>query len=293
VRDLYKRYGEVEAVRGLSLQIRRGQIVALLGPNGAGKTSTMEVIEGLRSYDSGEVRVLGVSPLQARRRVGVQLQESALYEDLTCAETIRLFGRLYGFDTDPAPLLRMVDLEEMLERKATALSGGQKRRLQIALTLCNDPELVVLDEPTTGLDPLSRRQTWAMIAQLHRQGRTVLLTTHYIEEAAQLAELVVIIDRGQVVAEGSPAQLVSELGAAAKISVAAAADPDLSRLPGVIRGRWSDGRWELQTKEVGSILANLGQTLGEDALRDVAVHPATLEDVFLEKAGRRLSEDSE
>jgi ABC-2 type transport system ATP-binding protein len=132
-----------------------------------------------------------------------------------------------------------------------------------------------------------------MITQLHRQGRTVLLTTHYIEEAAQLAELVVIIDRGQVVAEGSPAQLVSDLGAAAKISVAAAADPDLSQLPGVIRGRWSDGRWELQTKQVGSILANLGQTLGEDALRDVVVHPPTLEDVFLEKAGRRLSEDSE
>jgi ABC-2 type transport system ATP-binding protein len=290
VRDLHKRYGEVEAVSGLNLQIRRGQIVALLGPNGAGKTTTMEIIEGLRSYDSGEVRVLGLSPLRARRRVGVQLQESALYEDLTCAETIRLFGRLYGFETDPARLLRLVDLEDMMGCKATALSGGQKRRLQIALTLCNDPELVVLDEPTTGLDPLSRRQTWAMIEQLHRQGRTVLLTTHYIEEAAQLAEFVVIIDRGQVVAEGTPNQLVADLGAAAKISVAASAEPDLSKLPGVIRGRWSEGRWELQSREVGSILAALSQALGEEALRDVAVHPPTLEDVFLEKAGRRLGE---
>jgi len=186
-------------VKGLDLRIERGQIAALLGPNGAGKTTTMEIIEGLKPFDSGQVLVLGMSPLQARRRVGVQLQEGALYDDLTCAETIRLFGRLYGFDTDPVRLLRLVDLEEMLNRRASALSGGQKRRLQIALTLCNDPELVVLDEPTTGLDPLSRRQTWSLIEELHGQGRTVLLTTHYIEEAEQLAELVVIIDHGRVV----------------------------------------------------------------------------------------------
>ncbi len=291
VRDLHKSYGEVKAVQGLDLRIERGQIVALLGPNGAGKTTTMEIIEGLKPFDSGEVLVLGSMPLQARRRVGVQLQEGALYDDLTCAETIRLFGRLYGFDTDPTRLLRLVDLGEMLNRRASALSGGQKRRLQIALTLCNDPELVVLDEPTTGLDPLSRRQTWALIERLHDQGRTVLLTTHYIEEAERLAELVVIIDRGRVVAEGSPAQLVAELGAAAKISLAAPPQPDLAHLPGVLRGQWSQGRWELQTKEVGAILAALGQQLGEAALRDVTVRPPSLEDVFLNKAGRQLAGD--
>ena len=292
VRDLHKSYGQVKAVQGIDLQIRRGKIVALLGPNGAGKTTTMEIIEGLKPYDSGEVVVLGTTPLRARRRVGVQLQEGALYDDLTCRETLRLFGRLYGFDADPLALLRLVDLEDLLDRRASALSGGQKRRLQIALTLCNDPELVILDEPTTGLDPLSRRQTWAMIEQLHGQGRTVLLTTHYIEEAEQLAEHVLIIDQGKVVAEGTPGELVAELGAAAKISVAAPHESDLSHIPGVLRASWSQGRWELQTKEVGSILAQLGQILGEAALRDVAVHPPNLEDVFLERAGRHLGEDS-
>ncbi len=293
VRDLRKSYGPVPAVRGLDLTVRRGQIVALLGPNGAGKTTTMEIIEGLKPFDSGKVEVLGTSPSQARRRIGVQLQEGALYDDLTCAETLDLFGRLYGYQANPAALLALVDMEEMLDRRASALSGGQKRRIQIALTLCNDPELVILDEPTTGLDPLSRRQTWEMIRHLHQQGRTVLLTTHYIEEAEQLAEHVVIIDRGLVVAEGSPQQLVAGLGAAARISVAAAESCDLTTLPGVLRSRWEAGRWELQTKEVGAVLAELGARLGEEALRDVTVQPPNLEDVFLQSAGRHLSESAE
>jgi ABC-2 type transport system ATP-binding protein len=183
VRGLRKSYGVVEAVRGLDLEIARGQIVALLGPNGAGKTTTMEIIEGLRRPDAGEVQVLGEEPARARRRVGVQLQEGALYDDLTCTETLRLFANLYGWEANPTALLALVDLTEAADRRTEQLSGGQKHRLQIAITLCNDPELVILDEPTTGLDPLSRRQTWAMIQDLHRQGRTVLLTTHYIEEA--------------------------------------------------------------------------------------------------------------
>lgn len=293
MRDLRKSYGPVQAVRGLDLDVRRGQIVALLGPNGAGKTTTMEVIEGLKPFDSGQVEVLGKSPLRARRRVGVQLQEGALYDDLTCGETLHLFGRLYGYEANPRALLDLVDLGGMLDRRASALSGGQKRRLQIALTLCNDPELVILDEPTTGLDPLSRRKTWELIRQLHRQGRTVLLTTHYIEEAEQLAEYVVIIDHGLVVAEGSPQELVSRLGAAARISVAAPETSPLATLPGVLRGRWEAGRWELHTKEVGSVLAALGARLGESALRDVTVQPPNLEDVFLQSAGRHLSEERE
>ncbi len=292
VRGLRKSYGQVEAVRGLDLTVCSGQIVALLGPNGAGKTTTMEVIEGLKPPDAGEILVLGVSPLQARRRVGVQLQEGAVYDDLTCSETLRLFARLYGYQTDPVALLSLVEMEEMVDRRASALSGGQKRRLQIALTLCNDPELVILDEPTTGLDPLSRRQTWDMIRQLHQQGRTVLLTTHYIEEAEQLAEQVVIIDRGRVVAQGTPHELVAGLGAAARISVASPEAADLSRLPGVLTSRWEAGRWTLQTKEVGSVLAALGSQLGEGALRDVTVQPPNLEDVFLQRAGRHLMDEA-
>ncbi|MGH7642399.1 MAG: ATP-binding cassette domain-containing protein [Candidatus Dormibacteria bacterium] len=289
VRGLHKSYGAVEAVRGIDLEIQRGQIVALLGPNGAGKTTTMEIIEGLRRPDSGEVVVLGQTPEQARRRVGVQLQEGALFADLTCAETLTLFGRLYGWESDPKALLALVDLSEVAERRTDRLSGGQKRRLQLALTLCNEPELVILDEPTTGLDPLSRRQTWAMIEDLHRRGRTVLLTTHYIEEAEQLAELVYIIDGGLVVAQGAPTTLITELGASASISVAAAADSKLHELPGVLRAEYSEGRWELQGKEVGVILAALNQRLGEGALRDVSVRPPSLEDVFLARTGRHIA----
>jgi ABC-2 type transport system ATP-binding protein len=291
VRDLRKSYGEVQAVRGISLEIPRGCVAALLGPNGAGKTTTLEIIEGLRSADSGEVEVLGTSPEHARRRLGVQLQESALYEDLTCNETLRLFGRLYGYEADARALLELVEMGEAGDRRAANLSGGQKRRLQIALTLCNDPELVVLDEPTTGLDPIARRQTWAMIRALHDQGRTVVLTTHYIEEADQLAEMVWIIDRGQVVAQGSPSELVAELGAAANVSVAASQGAALDQVAGVVRAEWRGGRWELQTREVGGVLREIADRLGEDALRDVSVRPPTLEDVFLRRTGRRLGEE--
>ncbi len=291
VRDLRKSYGEVQAVRGISLEIPRGSVAALLGPNGAGKTTTLEIIEGLRRADSGEVEVLGTTPEQARRRVGVQLQESALYEDLTCNETLRLFGRLYGYEADARALLQLVEMGDVGDRRATNLSGGQKRRLQIALTLCNDPELVVLDEPTTGLDPIARRQTWAMIRALHDQGRTVVLTTHYIEEADQLAEMVWIIDQGQVVAAGSPSELVAELGAAANVSVAASQAAELDQVVGVVRGEWRDGRWELQTKEVGGVLREIADRVGEESLRDVSVRPPTLEDVFLRRTGKRLGED--
>jgi len=293
VRGLRKSYGAVAAVRGIDLEIQRGQIVALLGPNGAGKTTTMEIIEGLRRPDAGEVRVLGQLPEQARSRVGVQLQEGALYADLTCAETLTLFGRLYGWEADAAALLALVDLADVAARRTEQLSGGQKRRLQLALTLCNEPELVILDEPTTGLDPLSRRQTWAMIKDLHHQGRTVLLTTHYIEEAEQLAERVYIIDGGQVVAEGAPATLIAELGAAATISVAADSRAQLEALPGVQRAAYSEGRWELQGQELGVILAALNQQLGEGALRDVSVRPPSLEDVFLARTGHHIAAETQ
>lgn len=293
VRGLRKNYGPVEAVRGLDLEIQRGQIVALLGPNGAGKTTTMEIIEGLRRPDAGEVLVLGQTPQQARRRVGVQLQEGSLYQDLTCAETLTLFGRLYGWEADAKALLALVDLADVAERRTERLSGGQKRRLQLALTLCNEPELVILDEPTTGLDPLSRRQTWATIEGLHRQGRTVLLTTHYIEEAERLAEWVYIIDEGQVVDQGAPITLIAQLGASATISVAAPESASLEALPGVLRAEHSEGRWQIQGKEVGVILAALNQRLGEGALRDVAVRPPSLEDVFLARTGRHIEADAQ
>jgi ABC-2 type transport system ATP-binding protein len=289
VKNLKKVYGDKTAVDGISFEVKKGEIFGILGPNGAGKTTTMEIIEGLRRSDAGEVEVLGDEPDKARRRVGVQLQEGALFSDLTCAETLTLFGRLYGWEADPHALLALVDLAEVADRRTERLSGGQKRRLQLALTLCNDPELVILDEPTTGLDPLSRRQTWAMIQDLHSQGRTVLLTTHYIEEAEQLAEWVYIIDVGQVVAQGAPKTLIAELGGSATISVAADRQATLEQLRGVLRAEYADGRWELQGREVGVILASLNQRLGEAALSDISVRPPSLEDVFLARTGRHIS----
>ncbi len=288
VQGLVKDYGPVRAVAGLDLTVARGELVAVLGPNGAGKTTTLEVIEGLRRPDAGTVRVLGESPAQARGRVGVQLQEGALYADLTCAETLHFFARCYGVEAEPDPLLDMVGLEGLGERRTERLSGGQKRRLQIALALCNNPELIILDEPTTGLDPLSRRRTWELVRRLHADGRTILLTTHYIEEAEALAERVVIVDRGTVIDEGSPAALVQGLGTTVTVTVTAPAAAGLDRLPGVISAQHDGERWRLSAAAVGPLLAALTANLGASGLRDVWVQGPTLEDVFLARTGRRI-----
>ena len=288
VAGLVKDYGSVRAVDGLDLTVALGEVVAVLGPNGAGKTTTLEVIEGLRRPDGGTVRVLGESPARARRRVGVQLQEGALYADLSCAETLGYFARCYGVEAEPGPLLELVGLAGLDERRTERLSGGQKRRLQIALALCNNPELVILDEPTTGLDPLSRRQTWELVRRLHADGRTILLTTHYIEEAEALADRVVIVDRGTVIDEGSPAGLVQGLGTVVTVSLTAPAAAGLDRLPGLVQAGHDGDRWRLRTKEAGPLLAALTDRLGPSGLRDVLVQGPTLEDVFLARTGRRI-----
>ncbi len=288
VTGLVKSYGPVPAVAGLDLAVAAGEVVAILGPNGAGKTTTLEVIEGLRAADRGTVRVLGETPARARRRLGVQLQEGALYADLTCSETLHFFARCYGLEVEPAPLLTLVGLPGLDDRRTERLSGGQKRRLQIALALCNNPELIVLDEPTTGLDPLSRRQTWELVRSLHAEGRTILLTTHYIEEAEALAERVVIVDHGRVIDEGSPQALVQGLGSAVTVSLSAPASAQLDRLPGLVAADHDGERWWLRTAEVGPLLAALTQLLGPSGLRDVLVQGPTLEDVFLARTGRRI-----
>jgi len=277
----------------VNLTVARGELVSLLGPNGAGKTTTLEMVEGLRSPDSGSVRVLGLPPRQARHRVGVQLQEGALYEELTCREILSFFARLYGYTLDAERLLRLTGLGGLGGRRTGGLSGGQKRRLQLALALCNDPELVILDEPTTGLDPQSRRETWALVRRLHQEGRTVLLTTHYIEEAEALASRVIIIDQGQVIAEGSPVTLIAELGGAVTVGVLAAPDADLGSLPGVDRAALEGDRWRLRTGDAGTVLTALTARLGRDGLRGVTVQGPTLEDVFLARTGRRIASDTE
>ena len=211
VRDLRKSYGALEAVRGIDFDVGRGEVFGLLGPNGAGKTTTVEILEGYRTRDGGEVQVLGVDPATARgdwrERIGVVLQSSAMYETLTVTEMLRLFA---GYYREPRPMdevVELVGLQEKRDERVRRLSGGQRRRLDLGLALIGDPELIFLDEPTTGFDPRARRNAWETIRGLRSLGKTILLTTHYLDEAEQLADRVAVLDHGRIVASGTPAEL--------------------------------------------------------------------------------------
>src|SRR5918997_3369392 len=217
VRNLRKSYGSVVAVDGLDLQVARGECFGLLGPNGAGKTTTIEICEGLTAADSGEVEVLGrrwrTDERELRELLGIQLQDTQLAEKLTVEETLRLFRSFYRRGRDVADVLAVVQLEEKRRARVGTLSGGQKQRLALACAIVGDPELLFLDEPTTGLDPQSRRQVWELVEQLKAAGRTILLTTHYMDEAERLADRVAIVDRGRVIALGTPRELIASLEA--------------------------------------------------------------------------------
>jgi ABC-2 type transport system ATP-binding protein len=217
VRELRKSYGSLEAVRSLDFHVERGEVFGLLGPNGAGKTTTVEILEGYRKRDGGEVEVLGTDPASAggdwRERIGVVLQSSAMYETLTVDEMLRLFA---GYYRDPRPVgevAELVGLQEKLDERVRRLSGGQRRRLDLGLALIGDPELVFLDEPTTGFDPRARRQAWETIRGLRGLGKTILLTTHYLDEAEQLADRVAVLAHGRIVASGTPAELTGAVAA--------------------------------------------------------------------------------
>ncbi|MFP8882455.1 ABC transporter ATP-binding protein [Streptomyces mangrovi] len=217
VEGLRKRYGDVQAVDGVSLTVERGEFYGILGPNGAGKTTTLEMTEGLRKPDEGTVRLLGRSPFPRDpallRRMGVQLQASAFFEKLTAREQIRTFASLYGVPAERADaMLETVGLTEKAGTRENRLSGGQAQRLSIACALVHDPELVFLDEPTTGLDPQARRNLWDLLRAINGEGRTVVLTTHYMDEAETLCDRVAVMDHGRVLRVGAPAELVAELG---------------------------------------------------------------------------------
>ncbi|SFK38203.1 ABC transporter ATP-binding protein [Streptomyces pini] len=217
VEGLRKRYGDVQAVDGVSLTVERGEFYGILGPNGAGKTTTLEMTEGLRKPDEGTVRLLGESPFPRNpallRRMGVQLQASAFFEKLTAREQIRTFASLYGVPAERADaMLETVGLTEKAGTRENRLSGGQAQRLSIACALVHDPELVFLDEPTTGLDPQARRNLWDLLRAINGEGRTVVLTTHYMDEAETLCDRVAVMDHGRVLRVGAPAELVAELG---------------------------------------------------------------------------------
>jgi ABC-2 type transport system ATP-binding protein len=215
VRDLRKTYGELEAVRGISFEVQQGEVFGLLGPNGAGKTTTVEILEGYRRRDAGEVEVLGTDPAAAggdwRERIGVVLQSSAMYETLTVAEMLKVFAGYYRKPRPVDEVVELVGLHEKRDNRVRLLSGGQRRRLDLGLALVGDPELIFLDEPTTGFDPGARRRAWETIRGLRSLGKTILLTTHYLDEAEQLADRVAVLRQGEIVASGAPAELTGSI----------------------------------------------------------------------------------
>jgi ABC-2 type transport system ATP-binding protein len=284
---LRKSYGGFEAVRGLSLRVRRGEIFAFLGPNGAGKTTTVEILEGFRSRDAGDVRVLGVDPARGgrdwRARIGIVLQEGKAQPNLTVRETLQLWSAYYPHPKPVGETITLVGLDEKADDRVARLSGGQRRRLDVGLALVGDPELVFLDEPTTGFDPVARRAAWAVIGGLRDLGTTVVLTTHYLEEAQELADRVAILKAGVVVAEGPPAALGAG-AATTEVTFVPPAGVELSELPGGPAIEVFDGVARLRTELPTRVLAELcGWAVQRGIeLERLEVTRPTLEDVYLE-----------
>jgi ABC-2 type transport system ATP-binding protein len=295
-----KRYGDVAAVAGLDLEVRAGECFGMLGPNGAGKTTTVEIFEGLRMPDDGEVEILGDrwrgENLPLRARLGIQLQETKFPEKLTVAEVVTLFRSFYPRGLGVGEVLALVGLQDKADGQVRTLSGGQKQRLSLGCALVGEPELLFLDEPTTGLDPQSRRQTWEIVESLKARGRTVLLTTHYMEEAARLCDRVAVVDHGKVIALGTPRELIASLGAEHVIEFAVGGTDGaidavtLAALPSVEKVVHDGGSWRLTVREVHRAVPSLLNALSERSLEptQLTTHHATLEDVFMALTGRRL-----
>ncbi len=299
VSGLVKRYGAVTAVDGLDLSTRRGECFGLLGPNGAGKTTTVEILEGLNQPTAGDVQVLGKrwqdDEPWLRARLGISLQETHLQERLTVFETLRLFRSFYPHGRNVEEVMRLVSLEDKRDAWYSRLSGGQKQRLAVACALVGDPELLFLDEPTTGLDPQSRRQLWDIITGLRAEGRSVLLTTHYMDEAERLCDRVGVVDQGKMIALGTPRELIASLGGQQVIEFTSdvpVPEAPLSSLPGVRSVRKVADAWALTVDEVHlaipALLAHL--TSANAPLTRLSTHHATLEDVFVSLTGRQLRE---
>ena len=297
VTDLRRHYGEVKAVDGITFEVKRGEVFGLLGPNGAGKTTTIEILEGLRGHDSGRVDVLGLdvarNPGGLKQRIGVQLQTDALFPDLTVTELLTLFASFYDHHVPIDGLIRELGLEERAGALTKQLSGGQRQRLAIALALVNDPELIFLDEPTTGLDPQARRSLWEHIERLRAEGRTILMTTHYMDEAEHLCDRVAIVDHGRILEMGTVEELIARHFTERALRFDARpelADEMLAKVTDVSHIAHEDDEVVLYTRNVPRTIAGLlelGESVGAPDL-DVAVRRPTLEDVFLELTGRAL-----
>ena len=304
--QLRKSYGDVVAVDGLDLEVRAGECFGLLGPNGAGKTTTIEISEGLTAPDSGEVVILGRrwgrDDRVLRQLLGISLQETQFSEKLTVGETLRLFRSFYPRGPAPDEVIDLVQLGEKAGSRVGQLSGGQRQRLALACALVGDPEILFLDEPTTGLDPQSRRQLWELIERFRAGGRSILLTTHYMEEAERLCDRVAIVDHGRVIAEGTPAELIASLGAEHVLEFAvadgvrldtAAVAAAVADAVGMGAPSGHNGTWRLQVSELHQAMpALLGELRRQGAqLSELRTHSATLEDVFVTLTGRQLRDE--
>jgi len=299
VENLRKSYGKLIAVDGVSFEVRRGEVFGLLGPNGAGKTTTVEIIEGLRRPDDGAARVCGFDPIkqasEVKQRVGVGMQTTALPDQIKAREALELFSSFYRWRGAVDELLAMVSLEEKAESQYCELSGGQRQRLAVALALVNDPAVVMLDEPTSGLDPQSRRELHGVITRMRNRGRTVILTTHYIEEAEKLCDRVAIIDHGRIIALDSPRQLIARSRGLSSVEFSAAAPIPpgmLGDVPFAESAIESNGVYRLRAADVSRAVVELIKWLESERneLVDLRVTRPSLEDVFIELTGRNIRE---
>jgi ABC-2 type transport system ATP-binding protein len=297
--DLRKNYGTVVALRGVSFEVQAGEVFGLLGPNGAGKTTTIEILEGLRSPDAGTARVAGLDPqtagLELKQEVGAVLQSTAMPDKLRVHEALALFTGFYRRRADPEVLLKRFQLEEKRQAFYSQLSGGQKQRLAIALALVNDPVVLFLDEPTAGLDPQVRREIYNIIEELKNEKKTILLTTHYIEEAERLCDRVAIVDSGRIIAQGTPRELKHRSAGTTRIEVRLAKQVlggTLSKLDGVADARELEGVYVLHSTRPPQTIVALVKLLEAESneLQSLEMFSPSLEDVFLELTGRRLRE---
>jgi len=303
VRNLRKTFSDVVAVDGLHLEVPAGECFGLLGPNGAGKTTTVEICEGLTDADSGDVEVLGLSwrtqAAELRQRLGIQLQETQLSDKLTVEETVRLFRSFFHRGPEVREVIARVQLEEKAASRVGGLSGGQKQRLALACALVGDPDFLFLDEPTTGLDPQARRQLWDLIERFRASGRTILLTTHYMDEAERLCDRVAIMDHGKVIAQGTPRELIASIGGEHLLefstgNAAAGLDREaLERIDGIRDVRMEQGSVRMMVTELHRAVPAVLDELSRQnvPLTELRTHSASLEDVFVALTGRHLRDE--
>jgi ABC-2 type transport system ATP-binding protein len=310
LRGVRKAFGDVQAVDGLDLEVARGECFGLLGPNGAGKTTTIEICEGLTVPDEGTVELLGLNwrtgANELRHRIGIQLQETQFPEKLKVVETLRLFRSFYRHGIPVEESIRTAQLEEKRSARVGGLSGGQKQRLAMACALVGDPELLFLDEPTTGLDPQARRHLWDLVDGLKQSGRTIILTTHYMEEAERLCDRVAIMDHGRVIALGTPKQLIATVGGEDIVEFAVSGEPgshesshgvvdaaELTAIPSVQSHRVDAGLHQLSVSELHTAVPRIFAALRAQGLHlsEFRTHSATLEDVFVSLTGRNLRDE--